>query len=39
MSRWRHERLGGEFVGVECVCSDERVHRERVEGRSRGIPG
>lgn len=33
------ERLGGEFVGVECVCSDERVHRERVGGRSRGIPG
>ncbi|WP_086666021.1 AAA family ATPase [Lentzea kentuckyensis] len=33
------ERLGGEFVGVECVCSDERLHRERTEGRSRGIPG
>ncbi|MGW6929394.1 AAA family ATPase [Lentzea sp. NPDC054927] len=33
------ERLGGVFVGVECVCSDEDVHRERVEGRSRGIPG
>jgi predicted kinase len=33
------ERLGGVFVGVECVCSDERLHRERVEGRSRGIPG
>lgn len=39
--RWREltERLGGVFVGVECVCSDERLHRERVEGRSRGIPG
>lgn len=38
---WRQltERLGGVFVGVECVCSDERLHRERVEGRSRGIPG
>ncbi|MET9629562.1 AAA family ATPase [Lentzea sp. NPDC006480] len=33
------ERLGGVFVGVECVCSDEGVHRSRVEGRSRGIPG
>ncbi|SER16574.1 Predicted kinase [Lentzea xinjiangensis] len=39
--RWREltERLGGTFVGVECVCSDERLHRERVEGRDRGIPG
>ncbi|MEV6711044.1 ATP-binding protein [Lentzea sp. NPDC051208] len=39
--RWREltERLGGVFVGVECVCSDAGVHRERVEGRDRGIPG
>ncbi|MEU4445615.1 AAA family ATPase [Actinosynnema sp. NPDC050801] len=39
--RWRSvtERLGGVFVGVECVCSDEAVQRGRVEGRSRGIPG
>lgn len=39
--QWREltERLGGVFVGVECVCSDEVRHRERVEGRSRGIPG
>ncbi|MDX8051587.1 AAA family ATPase [Lentzea sp. BCCO 10_0798] len=39
--RWREltERLGGVFVGVECVCSDAVVHRERVEGRDRGIPG
>ncbi|PWK88313.1 putative kinase [Lentzea atacamensis] len=33
------ERLGGVFVGVECVCSDENLHRERIEGRDRGIPG
>lgn len=33
------ERLGGVFVGVECVCSDEQLHRERIEGRDRGIPG
>ena len=31
-------------VGARCLvvltsCSDERVHRRRVEGRSRGIPG
>lgn len=39
--RWRSvtERLGGVFVGVECVCSDEAVQRRRVEGRARGIPG
>ncbi|SFR06728.1 Adenylylsulfate kinase [Lentzea waywayandensis] len=39
--QWREltERLGGVFVGVECVCSDEVLHRERVEGRDRGIPG
>ncbi|WP_447007161.1 AAA family ATPase [Saccharothrix isguenensis] len=39
--RWRSvtENLGGVFVGVECVCSDERVQRGRVEGRERGIPG
>ena len=33
------ESLGARFVGVECVCSDEDVHRSRVEGRDRGIPG
>jgi predicted kinase len=31
--------LDAHFVGVECVCSDERLHRERVTARSRGIPG
>jgi predicted kinase len=33
------ESLGARFVGVECVCSDADVHRSRVEGRDRGIPG
>lgn len=33
------DSLGARFVGVECVCSDESVHRKRVEGRDRGIPG
>jgi predicted kinase len=33
------ESLDADFVGVECVCSDESLHRERVTGRSRGIPG
>lgn len=32
------ERLGGVFVGVECACSDERLHRERIEGRDRAFP-
>lgn len=40
-SRYRDvaENLGGRFVGVECTCSDEMLHRSRVEGRDRGIPG
>jgi predicted kinase len=33
------ESLGARFVGVECVCTDEALHRSRVEGRDRGIPG
>ena len=38
---WRSltENLGGVFIGVECVCPDETVHRDRVAGRVRGIPG
>ncbi len=24
---------------VECICSDAAVHRARIEGRTRGIPG
>ncbi|WP_329791124.1 ATP-binding protein [Lentzea sp. DG1S-22] len=39
--RWRSlaSRAGAEFRVVECRCSDPRVHRARLEGRSRGIPG
>ena len=33
------ESLGARFVGVECVCNEEALHRARVEGRERGIPG
>ncbi|HWD81350.1 MAG TPA: AAA family ATPase [Kribbella sp.] len=40
-ARW--EQLGAEHDAqlciVECVCSAEDVHRERLEGRRRGIPG
>jgi predicted kinase len=38
---WRDlaERHGARFRAVECVCSDERIHRSRIDGRDRGIPG
>jgi predicted kinase len=32
-------RHDARFDVVECVCSDESVHRSRVEGRTRDIPG
>jgi len=33
------DEYGGRLVTVECVCSDETVHRSRIEGRTRSIPG
>lgn len=30
---------GATFMAVVCVCSDPALHRQRVEGRQRGIPG
>jgi hypothetical protein len=24
---------------IECICSDEAIHRARIDGRTRGIPG
>jgi predicted kinase len=30
---------GAAFRPIECVCTDEAVHRSRIEGRQRGIPG
>jgi predicted kinase len=30
---------GARFLVVECVCTDERLHRERVGPRTRNIPG
>ena len=30
---------GAAFVPVVCACTDEALHRERVERRVRGIPG
>ena len=38
---WRGlaERYGATFGVVECVCPDIELHRSRVEGRRRDIPG
>jgi adenylate kinase family enzyme len=38
---WREvtDRFGARLYLIECVCSDEAVHRARIEGRVRGIPG
>ena len=33
------DRYAASMSVIECVCSDEDVHRGRVEGRSRDIPG
>ena len=33
------DRYGARLAVIECVCSDETVHRSRVEGRQRLIPG
>lgn len=33
------DELEAQFRPIECVCSDEGVHRERIEGRTRDIPG
>jgi predicted kinase len=32
-------RYGALVFVVECICSDVEVHRSRVDGRVRGIPG
>lgn len=41
LEQWREtaERFAARLILIECVCSDETVHRERVERRVRGIPG
>jgi predicted kinase len=38
---WREvtDQFGARLYLIECVCSDEAVHRARIEGRVRGIPG
>ena len=39
--RWEKtaKEYDAQLFVVECVCGDEKVHRERLEGRRRGIPG
>jgi hypothetical protein len=38
---WRETaaRFPARWFLIECICSDEAIHRERIEGRIRGIPG
>lgn len=40
-NRWRSlaDAFGANLRVVVCVCSDTGLHRQRVEGRHRGIPG
>lgn len=39
--QWRRSAAtyGARWRVIECVCSDETVHRERLENRQRDIPG
>ena len=38
---WRETaaRFSARLFLIECICSDEAIHRARVENRTRGIPG
>ena len=38
---WRDlaNQYGGEWRVIECICSDVKLHRERLEGRQRDIAG
>jgi predicted kinase len=38
---WRETaaRFSARLFVIECICSDEVVHRARIDGRIRGIPG
>lgn len=41
LAEWRAlaEHYRSALYVIECICSDYTVHRRRVEGRVRGIPG
>lgn len=38
---WRAlaDEFGAGFFAIETICTDEALHRQRIEGRTRGIPG
>ena len=40
-STWRElaEKYNAKWLVIECICSDEKVHRARLGTRQRGIPG
>jgi len=40
-STWKQvaAKYGADWLVVECICSDESIHRERLKSRQRGIPG
>ena len=40
-SQWRSmaNASGASFIVIECICSDEHLHRNRIQGRQRNIPG
>jgi adenylate kinase family enzyme len=41
LDRWRSLAAvrKASFYAIDCVCSDENLHRSRMAGRRRGIPG
>jgi predicted kinase len=41
VTAWRKTavRFPAHWYLIECICSDEVIHRQRIEGRIRGIPG
>jgi|SRR5215207_5276121 len=40
-STWRQlaEDHGADWLVIECICSDEAIHRSRLQDRRRNIPG
>jgi len=40
-STWKRiaAKYDAEWLVIECICSDESIHRERLKSRQRGIPG
>jgi predicted kinase len=39
--QWRRlaDRYGATFVPIECICSDARLHRKRIQARQEHVPG